>query len=159
VAATIEGLILKADLAGETSTQGTRISISVLKSLPLKIGKKWNGIACCCVRAIKENIEQADLATNPALLRLFQDETVRDKSEHLDKVKHAPNADGSTDIDSAIKFGVLWTFTRGKSFDTPNTHRTVREDKIIKYSARTNLNLDKCGNGVVYIDENFEAGV
>lgn len=138
VSVTIDALIKRAEARPDRN-------VDILKGLPLKIGKKWKGIASCCVRVIKERIPQMDHEAGPQLLSLLRGEIPLSKKQ----------AQEDDDIDTdekrieEIKLGILWTYTRGPPLAQVEVEREVPEDKVIAYSGQYDPGIGHRQQGVI----------
>lgn len=141
VSVTIKSLI---DKYGERSDR----NVDILKSLPLKIGKKWKGIASCCVRVIKEKIPQQDHEAGAQLLALLHGEVPLSKKEALDAI----DEDTEERRIEEIKLGILWTYTRGPPCTQPSVERSEPEDKVIRYSGQYDSRIGQKQEGVICLN-------
>jgi hypothetical protein len=94
----IVAIVNKAEVLG--------LDVSVLKRLPLRIGKKWAPIASVCLRMVSESVEQHKALVNKKLERLFQSEAMPVQGDN-DAIKAT-----SDQIDPTIKMSAMWTFVR-----------------------------------------------
>jgi hypothetical protein len=144
VAETIDALIGQ---AGGKST----LDVAILKGLPLKIGKKWRGVASCCVRVVRERIPQKDAEASPGLLALLQGELPAPKSRGPDaEPAVAPNAHEVKRDE--VKLGILWTYTRGRAARAARHGDWEPEDKVIAYSGRAASDVGSQGQGILYLE-------
>jgi hypothetical protein len=119
VSATIKNLI---DKYGDRPDRKCRYT----KEFPLKIGKKWKGIASCCVRVIKEKIPQQDQRVRsywPCCMEKF----LSLKKEAVDAI----DEDSRKDVEE-IKLYLDLQHVDHRVLSTP-VERSEPEDKVIKF--------------------------
>lgn len=122
--------------------------VEMLKALPLKIGKKWRGIASCCVRVIKERVPQRDHDASPDLLALLTGEVPASKKA----LALESEVDDEERRIEEIKLGVMWTYTRG-----PRSEEAIRsvamepEEKVVTYDGKHDPEVGGGQHGVLHL--------